>query len=78
MQSLNFIPFFEIHFEKALLNLSDHDSFQPAQKEPEFLGGRRNIKEACAHEGRKGRVESSIKPTKKTLMTPARQARQLL
>ena len=38
LQSLNFIPTFEIHFEKAPSNLSDHDSFQPAQQKPAFLG----------------------------------------
>ena len=65
LQSLNFISTFEIHFEKAPSNLSDHDSFQPALQEPEFLGKWINIEDACAHEGRKGGVESSIKLTKK-------------
>ena len=42
LQSLNFIPTFEIHFEKAPSNLLDHDNFQPAQQEPEFLSQRRS------------------------------------
>ena len=42
LQSLNFISTFEIHFEKAPSNLSDHDSFQPAQQMSEFLSQRRS------------------------------------
>ena len=61
MQSLNFIPTFEIHFEKAPSNLSDHDSFQPAQQKPEFWGKWIKIEAAWVYEGRKGEVEFSAK-----------------
>ena len=66
LQRLNFIPTFEMHFEKAPSNFSDHDSFQPVQQKLEFLGKWINIEDACVHEGRKGEVEYSIKLTKKT------------
>ena len=57
-----------MHFEKAPSNLSDHDSFQPAQQKLEFLRKWINIEDASVHEGRKGEVESSVhvKLTKKT------------
>ena len=68
LQSLNFISTFGIHFEKAPSNLSEHDSFQKQkkQKKPAFLGKWIKIEYACAYEGKKGEVESSIKLTKKT------------
>ena len=58
LQSLNFVSTFEIHFEKAPSNLSDHDSFGV-----KFWGKWIRIEDAWVHEGRKGEVEFSVKLT---------------